>query len=123
MAALWGTFAPYLMTIANQTDDAAYGVIVNDGQPGFEYICAVAVSSFPATPAHFVRLTMPPQTYAVFEHRENISSLMATMQALEPALRAAGHEQVRGPWLERYTEAFDPATGNGGLEIWVPIRT
>jgi len=25
------------------------------------------------------------------------------------------------PTFERYDEKFDPATGNGGLEIWVPI--
>jgi AraC family transcriptional regulator len=25
------------------------------------------------------------------------------------------------PNFERYEETFDPATGNGGLEIWVPV--
>jgi AraC family transcriptional regulator len=24
--------------------------------------------------------------------------------------------------FERYDENFDPATGNGGLEIWLPVR-
>ena len=26
------------------------------------------------------------------------------------------------PSFERYDEKFDPSTGNGGLEIWVPVR-
>ncbi len=26
------------------------------------------------------------------------------------------------PNFERYDEKFDPATGNGGLEIWVPVK-
>jgi AraC family transcriptional regulator len=26
------------------------------------------------------------------------------------------------PMLERYGDAFDPRTGNGGLEIWVPVK-
>jgi AraC family transcriptional regulator len=29
---------------------------------------------------------------------------------------------VDAPNFERYDEKFDPATGNGGLEIWVPVR-
>ena len=26
------------------------------------------------------------------------------------------------PNFERYDDKFDPATGNGGLEIWVPVK-
>ena len=26
------------------------------------------------------------------------------------------------PNFERYDESFDPLTGNGGFEIWVPVR-
>jgi hypothetical protein len=26
------------------------------------------------------------------------------------------------PNFERYGESFDPVTGNGGLEIWVPVK-
>jgi len=26
------------------------------------------------------------------------------------------------PTFERYDETFDPLTGNGGFEIWVPIK-
>jgi AraC family transcriptional regulator len=26
------------------------------------------------------------------------------------------------PNFERYDETFDPATGNGGFEIWVPVK-
>jgi AraC family transcriptional regulator len=26
------------------------------------------------------------------------------------------------PNFERYDEKFDGATGNGGLEIWVPVK-
>jgi AraC family transcriptional regulator len=26
------------------------------------------------------------------------------------------------PSFERYDEKFDPSTGNGGLEFWVPVK-
>ena len=37
-------------------------------------------------------------------------------------LPASGHKLADAPNFERYDEKFDPATGNGGLEIWVPIK-
>jgi AraC family transcriptional regulator len=30
---------------------------------------------------------------------------------------------VGAPNFERYDEKFDPMTDNGGLEIWVPIKS
>ena len=43
--------------------------------------------------------------------------------------RAAAQQEVRrlvlqepvARWFERYGEAFDPRTGEGGLEIWIPV--
>ena len=26
------------------------------------------------------------------------------------------------PNFERYDEKFDPSTGDGGLEIWIPVK-
>ena len=28
---------------------------------------------------------------------------------------------VEAPWFEYYGESFDPQTGTGGLEIWIPV--
>jgi AraC family transcriptional regulator len=35
-------------------------------------------------------------------------------------LPASGIKAADAPNFERYDEKFDPATGNGGLEIWIP---
>jgi AraC family transcriptional regulator len=35
---------------------------------------------------------------------------------------SSGHELVDAPDFERYGEEFDPQTGLGGFEIWVPIK-
>jgi len=37
------------------------------------------------------------------------------------ALSTAGLEATDGPAFERYDARFDPRTGSGGFEIWVPV--
>lgn len=119
---LWNRFGPYIGNIDGQIGHTTYGVIYNAEEAGkFDYLCGVAVSSFPAHPAEFARLRVPAQTYAVFEHREHISAIAGTFKAIwEHGL--AGLQPVDAPWLEVYGESFDPHTGMGGLEIWVPVK-
>jgi AraC family transcriptional regulator len=37
-------------------------------------------------------------------------------------LPASGLKIADAPNFERYGTNFDPLTGNGGFEIWVPVR-
>ena len=37
-------------------------------------------------------------------------------------LPESGHEVADAPNFERYGPEFDPRTGNGGLEVWIPIK-
>ena len=43
---------------------------------------------------------------------------------IEPGkwLPESGHEVADAPDFERYGPEFDPTTGNGGLEVWVPLK-
>ena len=119
----WDRFIPYLGNIPGQVDDMTYGVICNTDDTGsIEYICGVQVREFPDHPAEFSRVRIPPQTYAVFDHRDHVSSVSDTWQAIwNHELSSAGHKATDGPAFERYGQGFDPRTGRGGLEIWVPI--
>lgn len=122
--AQWGRFVPYLGTIRNQTGDATYGVVCNtDGESaGCDYICGVEVTSFPDEPAHFTRLRIPPQTYAVFEHQGHVSGVSETWASIwNQALPEAGLRAADGPSFERYGTRFDGRTGLGGFEIWIPV--
>jgi AraC family transcriptional regulator len=38
-------------------------------------------------------------------------------------LPESGHEAADAPRFERFDDAFDFQTGEGGLEIWIPIKT
>jgi AraC family transcriptional regulator len=121
---LWSAFAPHIGHIDGQIGNVAYGVIYNSDDSGaWDYMASVAVREFPAHPAEFTRLRIPPQTYAIFEHRDHVSSIANTWRAIwEQGLADAGWKAADGPALERYDEKFDGRTGLGGFEIWVPVK-
>jgi AraC family transcriptional regulator len=120
----WNSFLPYFGHIEGQMGNVAYGVIYNsDESGGFDYICGVAVQQFPVHPSEFTRLRIPPQNYAVFEHRDHVSAIASTWKAIwEHGLADAGFRAMDGPAFERYDEKFDGRTGLGGLEIWIPVK-
>jgi AraC family transcriptional regulator len=123
MASQWERFVPHLGHIPGQVGSAAYGVIYNGDEAGCDYMTGVEVSQFAGQPPEFARLRIPEQTYAVFEHRDHISSINATWQAIwNNALPQSGYKAADGPSFERYDERFDGRTGLGGLEIWIPIH-
>ena len=66
---------------------------------------------------------IPEQRYAVFTHADHVASIRRTVNAIwNQWLPASGLKAADAPNFERYDEAFDPATGNGGFEIWIPVR-
>jgi AraC family transcriptional regulator len=122
--AQWERFVPHLGRIPEQVGHVSYGVVHNSDNAGnTDYLCGVEVSEFPSDPPEFFRLRIPPQTYAIFEHKDHISSIGATWTHIwQHALADAGYATTGGPALERYDENFDGRTGLGGLQLWVPIQ-
>ena len=102
----------------------AYGVCCNGDDAGnFDYIAGVEVSDFSDLPRPFSRVRIPEQRYAVFTHRDHISTIRHAINTIwNHWLPASGLKVADAPTFERYDEHFDPITGNGGFEIWVPVR-
>ncbi|WFP74689.1 AraC family transcriptional regulator [Mesorhizobium sp. WSM4906] len=121
---LWQRFGPYIGHIPGEVGDVAYGVCVNGDDAGnFDYIAGVEVSDFSDLPKEFFRVRVPAQKYAVFPHREHISTIRRTVNTIwNKWLPASGHEIADAPEFERYGPEFDARSGNGGLEIWVPVK-
>lgn len=119
----WSRFIPLVGHVPGQMGRVVYGVTYNvDETTAFDYMCGVEVDAFLAEDPPFSRLTIPAQTYAVFTHREHITSLAAMIGAvLDRALGAAGYALMDGPFFERYDERFDPRTGHGDVEVWFPV--
>lgn len=119
----WQDFGSWLGQVPGQQGSVAYGVIFNGTDEGYDYLSAVQVAEHAGLPGALTRLRIPRQTYAVFEHPGHVSGIRATCNTIwSEWLPASGLEVADGPWFERYPERFEPHTGLGGLEVWIPIR-
>src|SRR5689334_2234559 len=121
---LWARFHQYVDGLPGRIGKVAYGVCTNPDDSGnFDYIAGVEVADFSDLPREFARVRIPEAKYAVFIHAEHISSIRRTVHTIWNLwLPISGMKAADAPSFERYDEKFDPATGNGGLEIWVPVR-
>ena len=120
----WQRFHQSVENIPGRIGQVAYGVCCNADDAGnFDYIAGVVVPDFSHLPCEFARVRIPEQRYAVFTHRDHISTIRRTINTIwNHWLPASGLKAADAPSFERYDRNFDPLTGNGGLEIWVPVR-
>jgi AraC family transcriptional regulator len=120
----WQRFHQCVADIPNRIGKLAYGVCCNGDDAGnFDYISGVEVSDFSDLPREFSRVRIPEQRYAVFTHSDHISTIRRTVNTIwNHWLPASGLKAADAPNFERYDESFNPLTGDGGLEIWVPVR-
>jgi len=121
---LWQCFHQYVQNFPGRIGQVAYGVCTNGDDAGnFDYIAGVEVADFSDLPREFSRVRIAEQRYAVFTHTDHISTIRRTINTIwNHWLPTSGHKMADAPTFERYDEKFDPATGDGGFEIWVPIR-
>jgi AraC family transcriptional regulator len=121
--ALWQRFREHFGHVPGQVGDVKYGVCYNTDDAGhFDYIAGVEVADFTALPSDFARLRLTAQRYAVFAHEQHISTIRGTFMAIfNDWLPASGYTNADAAPFERYDERFNPHTGMGGFEIWIPI--
>ncbi|MGK5067323.1 Right origin-binding protein [compost metagenome] len=117
--ALWQRFLPHVAP-----GQLVYGVCCNNDDAGnFDYLCAMPVADFSRAPDGWMRLRIAPQRYAVFRHRGHISTIRATWHTVwNTWLPESGLEVADAPDFERYDHHFDPVSGTGGVEIWLPLK-
>lgn len=120
----WQRFAPRLGKVPGQVGGVSYGVCFNsDPDCNFDYLCGVEVEDESTLPADMAAVKIPAARFAVFEHRGALSSIGDTLQAIWGQwLPASGHQTADLPCFERYSEDFNPQTGAGGVEIWIPLK-
>jgi AraC family transcriptional regulator len=120
----WQRFVPYIGNIPGQIGSAvAYGVHANTDDAGnLDYLTGVEVESFDGLPKELTRLRIPARRYAVFTHKDHISKVRSTQYTIwSQWLPDSGHEAADAPDFERYDERFNPRTGAGPMEIWIPL--
>lgn len=123
--AQWERFVPHMGKVPGQIGQTTYGVSWNE-QPNcdFNYLCGVEVSEAAVLPELFTQLRLKPQRYAVFTHAEHYSKLPQLFESIFTHwLPNSGFKSAGAPCFERYTEEFNPETGKGGTEVWIPIQS
>jgi AraC family transcriptional regulator len=121
--ALWQRFMASYDAIPDKLDRIPIGVnqpADDDGR--FEYMCGAEVRRFGEHPRELQRLEIPTRQYAVFEHREHVSTIYKSYSHIwNAAMPASGRAVADAPVIERHNPTFDPGTGEGGLTIWIPL--
>jgi AraC family transcriptional regulator len=122
--AQWQRFNAIFGKVPGQIGRVAYGVCYNaDDSGNFDYLCGVEVADFSGLPDELSRVRIGTQRYAVFTHSEHISTIRRTWNTIwNKWLPESGHAPADAPNFERYSEQFNPVTGMGGVEIWLPLR-
>lgn len=119
----WQRFAPHIGHVPGQVGAVSYGAVANfDEDNSFDYIAGVEVKSFSDLPEGFATLRIPARRCAVFTHRSHVSIIPATMAAIwRDWLPASGHRFADAPFFELYDERFNPRSGDGEVELWLPL--
>jgi AraC family transcriptional regulator len=117
--------------IPGQVGRAGYGVIVDgkENECDFDYLAGAEVASFDRLPDEFARISVPAQQYAIFSHRDHVSKLKNTIDAIVKTWMPTAGARLATPragqphMIEYYGEDFDPQTGLGCIEVWIPLKS
>ena len=121
----WQRFMQHYADIPDKLQPIPLGISANmDDDGNFEYMAAVEVSKVSDLPEGLQQWRIPAQHYAVFRHDAHASTIGQTYSSIFNAwLPAHGCRAADGPTIERHLESFDPRTGLGGVDIWIPLET
>lgn len=118
--ALWQSANAREGEVVGAIPGAAYGVCCDFDETGhFRYLAGVEATE-KTEGMDFVDI--PANRYAVFTHSGHISDISKTIYTIwNKSLPDAGLEPVKAPDFEVYDRRFDPETGRGVVEVWVPV--
>lgn len=118
--ALWAAFNAREDAVRNAVQGAAYGVCCDATEAGqFRYVAGIEANGLTDGMDH---VDIPAGRYAVFTHSGHISDLPKTVYTIwNQSLPDLELSPEQRPDFELYDDRFDPETGRGTVEIWIPI--
>ena len=122
--AQWGEFSRMGGSLPPPRDDNAYGACRDPGPEEFDYLCAISVSDDPVPLTEPMQSWQIPQAqYALFRDRGHISGIKPLLSTIFQTWLPQSDWQIAPlPVIECYHEEFNPQTGEGGYEVWIPVR-
>lgn len=124
---LWSRFVVRMDEIPHRRGAETYGVCIDADpasadEPGFTYMAGVEAERIDTIPQGMTALTVPAGRYAVFTHRGHISRLKDTVKQIWGRwLPASSQHHLPRPDFEQYDARWDPQTGLGEIDVWVPV--
>lgn len=92
-------------------------------EKGCDYMAALEVTDPASVPKDFRTTTIPAATYAVFTQPGHITLMRPTIMSIwQDWLPTSGYVAAEAPLVEYYPPTFNGMTGNGGFEVWLPVR-
>ncbi len=121
----WERFMAQIAQLPGLRPEFQYGICWNVQKgTGFDYLTGVEVSDDGQLSPGFTSIRLPASRYAVFPVAGHVSDIPNTIERIwNNWAPDCGLAIAHTPCFERYTPAFDPHTGTGGMEIWIPLRS
>ncbi|GJL91337.1 AraC family transcriptional regulator [Hyphococcus sp.] len=123
----WQRFGPHIGATPGEISGTAYGACFQpaNGEEGFDYVTGVGMTSLDDIPERLSGARIEKHRFAVFPHNDHVSTIGATCNAaFNDWIPASGEKLHEGPLflLEVYGPNFNPATGRGGIDVWLPLK-
>lgn len=125
---LWQQLTSGWDLITQRVDNVGYGVCIHLRGHEYYYMAACTVWDFTGLDASLSPFIIPSQTYAVFSHSGSVQTIRTTIDiAFDQWLPTSGYRHAVAQenslhFFERYGETFDPHSGTGDIEIWLPVK-
>ena len=121
----WERFVPRAGNIPNPKGTVFYGVCWNTKPDcAFDYLTGIEVTNTSNLSNEFASVKLDTRRYAAFAHTAHVSAIPKTIDTIWTKwVPDCGLKVANAPCFERYTSDFNPNTGMGGMEIWVPLES
>ncbi|MGE0597508.1 MAG: GyrI-like domain-containing protein [Hyphomonadaceae bacterium] len=131
----WRRFESEIAFITGRRDPNTYGILyhVLSGAREFTYMSGVSVGDFATTPEYLGRSLLQKMKFAKFAHDGDVTTIRNTIDAiLSQWLPSSGQTHfaqgqradvtIVPDFIERYGPGYDPKTGRGDIEVWLPVK-
>ena len=114
-------FIAHFGNIDGERPGAAFGVCLDGDGTGFSHMAWVEVAKGGGAP-ELETCKMAGGRFAVFDIDEHVSDIHKVAHAIFGEwLPRSDYELGQSQDFERHEDRFDPMTGSGVIEIWVPV--
>ena len=120
--AQWAEFNAADLAIENALSKGSYGIVHGYEGDAWRYACAYEVSKIGAIEEGYTHISAPAANFAVFKSSENVSQIGDVISAVMDWIDTSDYQSADGLMLEFYGPSYVPETGDGGFEIWTPVK-